>query len=386
VAYVCADAGVPVFGRKGASVHVQEIVRALRRRGCAVELFVTRTGDDVPGDLVDVPVHLLRRHAGADREAQAVATNDRVERALDEAGRFDLVYERYALWSFAAQRWARRTATPSVIEVNAPLVDEQARHRDLRDRDTAERLTRQAFAAAGATVAVSEPVAAWARARHPRPCEVVVLANGVDPGRFARPRRRTAGEPFTVGFVGTLKPWHGLDVLVEAFTLLARSQGVSPASSDVRLLLVGEGPERSSVTEALTRAGLADRVTLTGAVAPAKVPPLLAEMDAAVAPYPPDADYFSPLKVLEYLAAGVPVVASRVGQVSELVAHARTGVLVPAGDAPALASALAGLAADPARAARLGAAGRADALANHTWDSVAGRILDLAGTPMAVAG
>ena len=60
VAYVCADPGIPVFGTKGASVHVQEIVRAWRARGADVHVYAVRLGDDVPADLADLPVHLVR--------------------------------------------------------------------------------------------------------------------------------------------------------------------------------------------------------------------------------------------------------------------------------------------------------------------------------------
>jgi glycosyltransferase involved in cell wall biosynthesis len=89
--------------------------------------------------------------------------------------------------------------------------------------------------------------------------------------------------------------------------------------------------------------------------------------------------YFSPLKVLEYMAAGLPVVASRIGQLAELVEDGRSGILCPAGDAAALADALDALRRDPALGARLGAAGREAALRRHSWDAVVRTILERAG-------
>ncbi|MBA3747784.1 MAG: glycosyltransferase, partial [Solirubrobacterales bacterium] len=117
----------------------------------------------------------------------------------------------------------------------------------------------------------------------------------------------------------------------------------------------------------------------TGAVDPARVGPLLAQADASVAPYPATAErYFSPLKVLESMAAGVPVVGSRVGQLPDLIRDGETGMLCEVGDPHAIALALAELASDANRRLQMGARARAWVLAHHSWDGVASRILDLA--------
>jgi glycosyltransferase involved in cell wall biosynthesis len=103
-------------------------------------------------------------------------------------------------------------------------------------------------------------------------------------------------------------------------------------------------------------------------------------MDVAVAPYPKLAHfYFSPLKVYEYMAAGLPVVASRIGQLENLVKPDANGMLVPPGDTAKLAAAFERLQADPELRARLGRAGRELVMREHTWDAVAQRILRLAG-------
>src|SRR5207244_963195 len=144
-----------------------------------------------------------------------------------------------------------------------------------------------------------------------------VVPNGVNPDRF--PENLAATCPslpgvFTVGFVGSLKPWHGLPVLVEAFDLLHW------VDNNTRLLIVGDGPERAGLEAELKARGLLSAVHFTGAVDPAEVPGLLASIDAAVAPYASRASfYFSPLKVYEYMAAGLSVVASKVGQLDGLI-------------------------------------------------------------------
>lgn len=377
VAYVCADPGVPVFGAKGSSVHVQSVLRALLRRGARVTLFAARFDGPPPPGLEAVARQALPRPPKGEpaaREAALLGANRALAAALEREGPFDMVYERYSLWSYAAMEHAYARGLPGLLEVNAPLIEEQARHRVLVDRAGAERVAWRAFGAASALLAVSEGVADYLRGSRAAHGRVAVVPNGVDPARFAaRPRARRDGA-FTVGFVGTLKPWHGLDVLLPAFALLRER------APEARLLLVGDGPERGAVERQAAALGLAGAVELTGAVRPDEVPALLGRMDVGTAPYPAlERCYFSPLKLFEYMAAGLPVAASRVGQAAAVVDHGRSGLLCPPGDAGALAEALATLHADPALRARLGAAARRDALAHHTWDAVAGRILDLAG-------
>ncbi|MFI2102896.1 glycosyltransferase [Isoptericola sp. NPDC019693] len=415
VAYVSSDPGVPVFGRKGSSVHVQAVLRELVRAGAEVHVVTTRPGGDVPADLADVVVHRLPvaptgSTAGRERALQdADALVADVLDALHGRAGVDLVYERYSLWGTAATAWSRDAGVPSVLEVNAPLVAEQRTHRELADEAGAERCARAAVGAATAVVAVSGPVAAWAADRagaHPE--KVHVLSNGVDTGRIVPAADRCGGRrdlsdssrgrvhgrqgalhfgrdtsarrvrqdatPLTVLFVGTLKPWHGLDVLVDAFAVV---RGRVP---DARLLLVGDGPEREAVLARAEALGVADAVEHAGAVAPSDVPALLHRADVAVAPYPPlDDFYFSPLKVYEYLAAGLPVVASAVGELPDALEHGAAGALVPPGDAAALADALVALAHDDDRRAALAARAREVAVERHDWSVVVRRALGFAG-------
>lgn len=351
VAYVCADTGVPVFGSKGSSVHVQEVLRELVRRGHQVDLVATRVGGVVPLDLSGVRVH----QASDDAEIAGV---------LSELGAVDLVYERYSLHGRAGTAFAVARGIPSVLEVNSPLIDEHLRHRAALDTVHARTVLRESVARATTVVCVSDPVARWVADRTGTR-RLLVESNGVDVDRVRPPTSRPP-RPFTAGFVGSFRPWHGLDLVLE---VVARTP-------DVRLLLVGDGPARKGCEERAGRPDLRGRVELTGAVAPAEIPRQLARMHAGLAVAPPDAGgYFSPLKVLEYQAAGLPVVATRTAPVRRLVTHGRDGLLVTAGDAPALAAALRGLRDDDDLCRRLGAEGRRTA-ARHTWSAVVGRILD----------
>ncbi|MGJ5631272.1 glycosyltransferase family 4 protein [Nostoc sp. CALU 1950] len=382
IAYICADPGIPVFGQKGCSIHVQEVIRALQKQGSQVTLFATRIGGELPADLANVVVHqlpVIPKLERAVREQVALAINPDLRLNLERFGPFDFIYERYSLWSYSAMEYAQAMGIPGLLEVNSPLITEQAQHRGLIDRQSAEEVANRVFSAATALIAVSDAVKTYLM-NYVDGSKVHVIPNGVNPHRFSTLRPTTQPETFTVGFVGTLKPWHGLPILTEAFSLLYQRV------PNAKLLIVGDGPERENLQMELAARGLDAHTQFTGAVNPDEVPQLLAAMDVAVAPYAAQSDfYFSPLKVYEYMAAGLPVVVSQIGQLADLIDTEVNGILCPPGDAIALAEALEKLWRSPTLRHTLGQAARQTVIANHTWDAIAQKILHIASPlPMEV--
>ena len=368
IAYVTVDPGIPVFGTKGASVHIQEVVRELIRRGHDVTVHTTRAGRDIPDDLAGLEVIETRIDVddpGARERAQQEVSARIAARII--AGGADLVYERYSLFSTALAEVAEATGAAGVLEVNAPLIEEQRTHRVLVDEEAAAKALARQVAAATATVAVSDPVRDWVRERTGSE-SVHTVPNGVSITRIV-PRPEEIGDP-VVTFVGTLKPWHGVADLLAAAALAKRPW---------KLRIIGDGPERAALEE--QAAGLGIEVDFRGAVAPADMPGQLAGSAIGVAPYPDlggeQQQYFSPLKVYEYLAAGLPVVASAVGQLPQILGE--LGTLVQPSDPAALAAAIDTLAADPVLRGKLGWRGRMQAEEKHSWAGAVDRILDLAG-------
>jgi glycosyltransferase involved in cell wall biosynthesis len=186
------------------------------------------------------------------------------------------------------------------------------------------------------------------------PARIVVIRNGVElpaptdaaTRRAARTRWDIADDAFVVGCVSNLKPTKGIDHLLRAFARLERSEAT-------RLVVIGEGPSRVPLTELARSLGVRDRVLLAGTEP--DVQPLLAGFDVFV--HPSDTEGL-PNAVLEAAAAGLPIVATDVGGTSEIVIDGRTGVLVPAGDVPAIAAAIERLRDDAPARSRLGFAAR----------------------------
>ncbi len=145
-------------------------------------------------------------------------------------------------------------------------------------------------------------------------------------------------------------------------------------------MIVGDGTERERTQADVTARGLENAVHFTGAVDPSEIPGMLASMDAGVAPYPDNPNfYFSPLKVYEYMASGIPVVASRIGQISDVIDNGQNGLLTPPDNPAALAAALDRLRQDVGLSMRLAFAGRETVVRGKSWDNIARRVLELAG-------
>ncbi len=308
IAYLCADPGIPPDSSKGASVHFRSMAAAMADAGAELDVFMTRNGS-VDGFLPHrAQIVPTPRAAGIAGEVMQLAHSQAVFTAMEQNGPHAAVYERLSLFSGAGLAYARHHGLPYVVEVNAPLWIEAKQFRSLHLAATAEALCLDTLRGADAVFAVSSELAKLlvaAGAPHDR---VHVLGNGAHVEDFerAQPMPRPAqlqGKP-VIMFVGSLKPWHGIGFLLEGFAALRKHRACG-------LWVIGDGPARAEV-EAMA-AQMPDDVVYEGPVEHETMGSYLAAADAICAPYPSAAPgYFSPLKVVEGLAARKPLIGSRV--------------------------------------------------------------------------
>ena len=321
IAYVCADPGIPLLGAKGASVHVREITSALARRGHTLHILcVCVFGEGNP----EPPVTSIQHCDTPERLDEGVPPD------LARASGLDVVLERYSLESGTARRTSRDAAVPLVLEANAPIVLEAARWRGLRDPEghlVAERETLRTADGdhrleRACRVCIADS-ARRCRATHsemPTSCRSRRRCRTAD-DRRTRPRHRICGEHEAVAWRRRtdrrLRPAARTDMLV-------------------RLVLVGDGPNQRELRECVAdHAELAAVVDFVGPVPHQEMPHVLATFDIGTAPYlDSEQFYFSPLKIVEYLASGLPVVYPKIGDLPTLVADG--GLAYHPADADAL--------------------------------------------------
>lgn len=339
IASVNQDRGIRPDGRKGAAVHLRAMREAFQALGA---------------DVVAIDSPSAR---GVTEELEALHARCPV----------DLVYERHALDAFSAGEFCARHGVSHVLEVNAPLRAEAVAHRGYQSTVELERAEDQLFGAATTLLAVSTEVAEHLIDSGAPEARVLVRPNGVDTDVF-RPRARRAG-PFVLGFFGRLRPWHGFERLVlVASGLLAR--GV-----DVRLELVGEGDFAEQIGDQLPRSCW----THTEWLPQQKLAERVAGFDALALTYAPDVPcYFSPLKLLEAMAAGVVPCVPALGDLETIVRHGLNGLVHDPHELGELESQLARLASEPVDREQFGAAARVTAT-RHSWTSIARDVLASVG-------
>jgi glycosyltransferase involved in cell wall biosynthesis len=362
--------------------HVRQFVSAARGLGHIVDVYPMNpgTGGEAAHDSAGLSQRLrqsLKRHLSyALHEVKEVALNVgyvRQERRLLETRRPDVLLVRDAGFTVSYFHASRRLGIPLAMEVNAPAAEsrlylDQYWHLPI----VPEWLEAVKIRHADAVIVVSSALRDHLAERSGRPPEQFVVApNGADPHRFHQAlvpdpdvERALGGGP-VVGFVGSFQKFHGSELLA---TLMTEVTAARPAA---RFLLIGDGPDAGAVERRARELG--GRALFQGRVSHEQIPRLVAAFDVGV--MPESNFYGSPLKVLEWMAAGRGVVAPAYGPLRELIEDGVDGLLFPPGDAQGLVRAVLRLTDDRELRQRLGRAAAARVRSSLTWRHNAARVL-----------
>ena len=366
ILYVAIDQVVP--GTKGGSTHVVAVAQGLAALGHDVHVL-TRQGAGAPFPEGPVTWHAMGPPFGL-RQLRVLRAG--AVRALAQRIQPAVVMERYYNFGGEGALAARALKVPLVLEVNAPVVDYRGSPKQMLDRALLiEPMRRWREWQCAAARLIVTPRISIVPASIPRD-RLLEVEWGADTTEFrpgapgTLPFTRRPGETMAV-FAGAFRRWHGAAHLVEAIRTL-RAKG----RSDIAAAMIGDGPELEPVRRA---AATVDGIQFVGALAHEHMPSCLAGADIGVAPFDVSAHaplaldfYWSPLKIFEYMASGLPVVAPAIPRLQDIVTSGREGVLYDASDPRGLAAALEELADDPRRRHAIGAAARERAVREFGWD------------------
>lgn len=365
----------------GAASHINGFLKAAEMLGVNVSLL---SNDEIAGMDLERSLHIIRPESvGSSRAAFDIRNNLLfTEQATAEIQRQqpDFIYQRYSRFSWAGVDASLKTGLPLFLEYNGSEVW-VGRHWDRVDMlDLLERYERLNLAAATRIFVVSDVERRNLERTGVAADKIIVNPNGVDteefrPGIGGEERRQKLGVgdgETLVGFVGSFGPWHGVLELADAIKRV-------PSTSPVRFLLIGSGSLLGQVKDSLSAREQEGRVIFTGAVNHNEVPELLDACDILVSPHVPLADgsefFGSPTKIFEYMAMGKGIVASRLGQIGEVLVHEKTALLVEPGNSEELGKSIVRLAQSMTLREQLGSAARREAIEHHTWTRNAQNVL-----------
>lgn len=371
------------------SVHIQGIVEGLRAMGHQVEI-VGPPGVSAP----PAGAKPLTPAAGGGSTAQAARALRAAARRLPQGGfellelsynfagyagllkaaqetKADVIYERAAAYACIGAMVSRRTGIPLVVEFND--VAGQAGLRRQRFARLARQLEARVLRTASAVITITSYLSDELRRRGVEERRLTIVPNGVDPARFhlgidGSPVRRRYGvrpEECLVGFCGAISPWYRLPEVAQAFV------DRFAATPHMRLLLIGDGPEREALRRKIGELGCSDQILLGPRVSHQEVPEHLAAFDVALIPH--CNQHGSPVKLFEYLGMAKPVVAVRTAGVTDIVSHGQQALLAEPGDLGSVMRHVARLAVDREAAAAMGSRGRELVLTRYTWQRNAER-------------
>ena len=372
------------MGDGAEGIHVSEIVAALRGLGHRVKLVCPKSAKSSPG-LRSQPTRLVQASPKLPkvlRQSLEIAYNmvcyARVCRAIAQT-KPDLIYERYSSYNFGGVMAAKHLRVPLILEVNSTYAGDFGSEFPVVFPAALAMAEKYSLRNASGIVVVSSALRACVEKRGVKRDLIQVSPNAINPEKIAslvnihsrsEMRRELRMEnAVVIGFVGSLREWHGIDLLAQAIpTIVAQCPST-------KFLIVGSGNLESLLVDLIHEHRLSDRVILTGALPHEQVFAHISAMDIGLMP---DSNLWgSPMKVLEYMALGCVPVVPDLGPLKEIVVNDVTGKLFPCRDLPQFVNTIVQLANDAPLRKRLGDSAQRYVYEHRKWQNNACQIIDL---------
>ncbi|MBF0117737.1 MAG: glycosyltransferase family 4 protein [Desulfobacterales bacterium] len=320
------------LGDGAEGIHIMEMISAFEKLGHRVILAGhSITPYDTP-EVISILSKIKNLIKGPVYELLEIAYNlygfINIQKIINKLSP-DLIYDRYMIFNYSSIFAGRRNKIPVFIEVNAPLALERNFESDesLKFKKIAYKMETLIPKNADKVFVVSTPLKKYLISIGVPLKKIIVLPNGVNTQKFykkAKPeylmkRLGLNKNNIIIGFVGILRPWHGIDTLIESFRI------VCSQFPQAILLIVGDGPIRKEIEDIADKIQIKKNLIITGRIPHNNVSDYISLFDIAVTPKA--TFYASPMKIVEYMAQGKPVIAPDMENIRDIVSHGKEGLL-----------------------------------------------------------
>ncbi|MCP4650110.1 MAG: glycosyltransferase family 4 protein [PVC group bacterium] len=323
-------------GKGVEGVHIREVIKAFMKMGHSVDLIGPAEinidgngGQQRDGIISQFFKYLSKCIPEICFELLEIAYNFLTTKRLNKLAKrnkYDFIYERYAIFSWAGVKFAKKNNTPIILELSYTSFTPILRKRSKLLRGLANKIDVRMFKDADALIVVSTYLKKHLVELGISDKKIIFLTNAADPvvfspevpGNTVRNEYGLQGKKI-VGFVGGLNHVRGLDFLLDIVPQILVKE------PDCRFLLIGDGQLRGHLETRIASMDLTGKVLFAGNIPHEKLPNYIASFDIAILPH--TNNYGSPMKIFEYMAMAKPVIGPKLGPVEDAIAHENNGLL-----------------------------------------------------------
>ena len=392
ILYLIGDRGLDLTKGEGYKIHVLKIIDGLKEKGHMVFLLNINENPSLPGFENYLTIrhkylrfffHRIFPFTGTINSINILLHIIR----LNKLYRFDIIHERFGLYAYGGILASKLLHIPHVTEINGPGIEEKKLFtKDIAplQKFIAKMLRKFCLKNTNHIVAVSYNLKTFLMdnrlVKHPD--NITVLPNAADVTAFDKyfdvqsiKTSLSLEDKFIIAYTGTLQIWYAIEDVISAFPAVLKEV------SNAFLLIVGTGQAQKKLENLADRLGISGNVKFLGYVSHNRIPEMLSISDIVVAPYKEVGMPFfnSPIKIFEYLSAGKPIVATKIGQIAEVLQDQHTALLVMPSHTEELANAIIRLARDEQLRNYLAKNARIEAQ-KYSWDKYADKLENIYNT------